>query len=102
MRFQFDTELWQHNGPAAWYFLTVPTDIAEEITELTAGDRRGFGSIRVTATAGRTTWDTSIFPDSASKSYVLPVKRQVRDREALDAGQSVHVALDLTRHIDRA
>jgi hypothetical protein len=95
MRYQFDAELWQHSGPAAWFFLTIPADIADEITEFTAGDRRGFGSVRVTVTAGRTTWDTSIFPDSASESYVLPVKRQVRDREALDAGHTVHVTLEL-------
>jgi hypothetical protein len=100
MRYQFDAELWQHSGPAAWYFVTIPADIADEIAELTAGDRRGFGSVRVTATAGRTAWNTSIFPDSASQSYVLPVKRQVRDREALDAGHSVHLTLELARHND--
>jgi hypothetical protein len=98
MRYQFDADLWQHNGPAAWYFVTIPAEIADEIADLTAGARRGFGSVRVTATAGRATWRTSIFPDSASRSYVLPVKRQVRDREVLDAGHTVHLTLELAEH----
>jgi hypothetical protein len=50
--------------------------------------------------SGATTWNTSIFPDAASGSYVLPVKRQVRDREVLDAGDTVHLTLEVVHHTD--
>ena len=46
----------------------------------TTGARRGFGSVRVRATIGSSTWTTSIFPASQA-GYVLPVKRPVRVAE---------------------
>lgn len=54
-----------------------------------AGPPRGFGSVRVEATVGGTTWRTSVFPDSRGGSYVLPVKRAVREAEDLDDGDQV-------------
>ena len=38
---------------------------------------------------------TSIFPDSARGSYVLPIKRAVRTAEALDAGDIATVTVEL-------
>jgi hypothetical protein len=93
--YRFRSVLWLHTGEAAWHFITLPTDVADEIDDLTAGARRGFGSVRVTATIGSTTWDTSIFPDTSAESFVLPVKKQVRVREDVREGETVEVALQL-------
>jgi Domain of unknown function (DUF1905) len=41
------------------------------------------------------TWRTSIFPDSARKAYVLPVKRAVRTAEGLAAGDTAAVTVEL-------
>jgi hypothetical protein len=95
MPFRFRAELWIHTGEAAWRFVTLPTEVADEIDDLTAGTRRGFGSVRVNATIGSTTWDTSIFPDSTSESFVLPVKKQVRTSEGLADGDTIDVTLHL-------
>ncbi|NYD79274.1 DUF1905 domain-containing protein [Arthrobacter cupressi] len=57
--------------------------------------RRGFGSVKVTATVAGTSWDTSIFPDSKSGSYLLPVKRSIRMAAGLREGDSVEVGLDI-------
>jgi len=59
-----------------------------------AGCARGFGSVRVRATIGTSTWTTSIFPDSQA-GYVLPVKRAVRVAEALDVGDVAMVTVEL-------
>ena len=93
MDFRFRTELWLHSGEAAWYFVTVPPEVGEEIADVTAGERRGFGSVKVHATIGATTWSTSLFPDSASGSFVLPVKRQVRQVEDLEDGDQLDVSV---------
>jgi len=95
MRFQFRAPLWLHAGEAAWYFVTLPTDIGDEIDELSAPIRRGFGSVRVKVRIGSTTWDTSVFPDTKAESYVLPVKKLVRTNEGLGDGDLVEVTLDL-------
>ena len=79
------------SGEAAWYFLTLPLELADEIRART--ERVGFGSVRVTATIGATTWATSVFPESASGAYVLPVKAAVRRAEAIHDGDVVTVHL---------
>jgi hypothetical protein len=96
--YRFRTRLWRHSGDAAWHFVTLPHDLADEIDEFTAPMRRGFGSVRVTVTVGTTTWGTSLFPDSKLQSYVLPVKQPVRAAEGLEAGDMIAVALLIDPH----
>jgi len=94
--YRFRGQLSLHSGQAAWHFVTLPHDVADEIDELTAQTRRGFGSVRVCVTIGATTWNTSIFPDTKAESYVLPVKKPVRSAERLAAPDWVEVTLRLT------
>jgi hypothetical protein len=42
---------------------------------------------------GSTQWATSVFPDAARGTYLLPVKRSVRLAEGLDAGDTIPVEL---------
>jgi hypothetical protein len=91
--FTFTARLWEHEGQGAWHFVTVPTDVSDDIADLTAGRSSGFGSVRVRVTVGRTTWDTSVFPDTKAAAYLLPVKKAVRAREALSPGQDAAVTL---------
>lgn len=80
-------------GDAAWFFLLLPPEVGDDIRS--RSERSGFGSVKVTATIGATTWGTSVFPDSASGSYVLPVKAAVRHAEGIDDGDEVAVRLVL-------
>ncbi len=84
-----------YTGKAAWHFVTLPPDVADEIEAAATGTERGFGSVKVSVTIGATTWMTSLFPDSGAQSYVLPVKKQVRSSEQLTEGDHVDVALQL-------
>lgn len=93
---EFDAELWQWEaatGEGSWVFLTVPEDVDDEI-RLTAGPPRGFGSVRVEASVGSSTWRTSVFP-SKQHGFVLPVKKDVRRREGVDVGDTIKVGLRL-------
>lgn len=87
----FEAELWQHAGEGGWHFVTLPGDLADDVRE--HGPHAGFGSVRVTVTLGPTTWETSLFPDSKTGSYVLPVKKQVRSAAGVEAGDRVTVRL---------
>ncbi len=97
MTYRFRAELWRYPGQHPWYFVTLPFEHADEIDEITSArsTQRGFGSVRVKVTVGATTWNTSVFPDTRSKSYVLPVKKQVRSAEGLVDGDPVDVELEL-------
>ncbi len=93
--YDFVAPLWRHTGEAAWYFVTLPHDVADEIDEITADTRRGFGSVRVEVTVGRSTWNTSVFPDTKSESFLLPVKKAIRIGEQLRAGSQARVRIAL-------
>lgn len=90
----FTSTLWRWEARDAWRFVTVPADLTDAI-RLGAGPPRGFGSVRVEATVGATTWRTSVFPDTHRGSYLLPVKKAVRRAEDLDDGDQVTVTLRL-------
>jgi Domain of unknown function (DUF1905) len=93
----FDAELWlwEARRTDTWTFVSLPPGESEEIRDLAGGLRRGFGSLRVRATIGSSTWTTSIFPGSGT-GYVLPVKRSIRLAESLDVGDVATVTVELT------
>lgn len=85
--------LWK--ADSAWHFATVPEEVSDEIAARMEGFTRGFGSVRVEVTIGTTTWSTSLFPDSKSGCYVLPLKKAVRAAEGIVAGATVRVHIEL-------
>lgn len=82
-------------GMGAWFFAYLDKKQAAMIKEKHGKAKRGFGSIRVAVTLGKTKWKTSIFPDKHSGSYVLPLKADVRRAEGIDAGDTVAFTLEL-------
>jgi hypothetical protein len=93
---EFEAELWVwESSPdgTAWVFVTVPEEETEDI-RLRAGPPRGFGSVRVEAAIGESTWRTSVFPDK-TRGFVLPLKKAVRRAESLEVGDSARVRLTL-------
>lgn len=87
----FEANLWRAPGKAAWCFVALPEDIATRVRNLTQGLRNPFGSLRVVARIGSTEWKTSLFADTKTNSYLLPVKADVRRQEGLSAGDKVRV-----------
>ena len=95
VEFEAELWLWDARRDDSWTFVSLPPEASEEIRELTEGHRRGFGSVRVRARVGSTSWTTSIFPGSGGGPYVLPVKRAVRQAEHLDVGDLAAVTLEV-------
>ena len=88
-----------NSGAGAWYFVTLPSDSAAEIAyfskALNGGKRTGWGSVRVTVQVGKTVWQTSLFPDSKNKSYLLPLKAAVRKAENVVEGKTIKVQVSV-------
>lgn len=80
---------------AAWRFLPLPKKESAAIKKEYVRFARGFGSLPVTATINKVTWDTSIFYDSRSESYLLPLKAQVRKQAGIDDDDTVACALKI-------
>jgi hypothetical protein len=93
MNFTFTAELIEWRGPAPFYYLPIPKNICEEIKAAAKLLSYGWGVIPVTATIGKTTYATSLFPKDGS--YLLPVKNAVRIPEKLEMGKAIKAKLVL-------
>ena len=93
--YTFTADVWLRPGEAGWHFVTLPVELADELRAQTAETARPFGSLPVQVTIGRTSWATSLFPDTSAASYLLPIKADIRRREQLTAGDAVRVSLEL-------
>jgi len=93
--FEFAAPLWRYPGADGWHFVSLPPEISTDITDISTGIRRGFGSVRVAVTVGSTSWRTSIFPDSKTGTYLLPVKKAVRVAERLEVGDQIKAQLEI-------
>ena len=91
---RFSAPLWEM-GEGSWVFVTVPRDASDSIRSVPREPRPGFGSLRVEATLGTSIWKTSIFPDSKTKCYVLPVKKAVRAAQGIEVPDIVDVTIEL-------
>ncbi|WP_193596353.1 DUF1905 domain-containing protein [Microbacterium sp. YJN-G] len=93
MRIEFESEVTRWDARVeSWFFATLPEELSLEIRELPAPPR-GFGSLRVQARIGLTTWTTSIF--FSGSAFVLPLKKQVREAQGITEGDIVTVDLDI-------
>jgi hypothetical protein len=95
MHINFTAALWKWSGGAAWHFVSLPKDLSDDIAHIYKDTRSGFGSIRVSASIGDITWATSIFPDSKSGCFLLPIKKSVRLRAGIIEGDAVSVSIVL-------
>jgi hypothetical protein len=80
--------LWP-GAQGAWHFAYVDKKHAAQIKKDFGVNARGFGSLRVRVTLGKAVWETSIFPDSRSGTYLLPLKASVRRTAGVHADDTV-------------
>lgn len=82
-------KVWIYPGAIGWHFVNVSKKESQEIKEKYGKHHRGFGSLPVTVTIGKTSWKTSIFPDNISGTYLLPLKAKVREQEEVIDGDAI-------------
>lgn len=97
MNLHFKAKIWLYPGESAnWHFVTLDKASAEKVRESQSQvKRRGWGAVKVRATMGASTWETSIFPDKSSNSYLLPIKASVRKKEKMGQGYTVDIGLQI-------
>lgn len=93
--YSFRGELWHYPEESGWHFITLPPDLAEQLRDDSTPFRKAFGSVKVSASIAGHSWSTSVFPDSRSKSYLLPVKKGIRTAAGIRAGDEIDVELVL-------
>ena len=91
----FTSEIIIYPGMSGWRFLVLPKKEAGDIKEKFGKQARGWGSHPVSVTVGKTTWETSIFPDKKSGTYILPLKSKIRKAEGIFDEDIVSVTIQL-------
>lgn len=102
------TEIWIYpSETAAWHFVSILKEISEKIkTKISPQSksskaaakpkiRRGFGAVRVKATIGKSSFKTSLFPSRQSGTYIMPIKKEIRRKEAVQSGDSIKLKIEL-------
>jgi hypothetical protein len=117
--------IWKGDAPAAWHFVTIPPEISEVISIKFHAQKRGWGSLPVlveleldkearatpvppaklrkkkndfVVNKNRLTFETSIFPqkkDTPHLTYLLPLKKTVRDRLGVQDGEVIDFNLQV-------
>jgi hypothetical protein len=80
---------------AAWHFVPVSAKQSAAIKKVHGAHARGWGSLPVRATIGKTRWNTSIFPDKKSGTYLVPLKLAVRTAEGIAVGDTVKLVVEI-------
>ena len=73
-----------------WHFVTLPKELYTEIRDI-----HGKGMVPITTTIGKTTWDNSLFPHTLSQSYILAVKKMIRQNEGIFEGDIITLSFVL-------
>ncbi len=94
MTLSFEADLYRWKQDMSWVFVSLPLEAGEEIHDMPL-PRRGFGSVKVQVRTGTSEWLTSVFPDKASGSYVLPIKKAVRIKEQIDVGDTASFEIQI-------
>lgn len=94
-RYTLTSKVVVYSGPSAWRFLGLPQKEAKEIKETYGKQSKAWGSLPITVTIGNTTWRTSLFPDTKSGTYLLPLKLAVRKKEGIADGSEIAFSIEL-------
>ncbi len=88
--YKFKTRVWLWPGDAGWHFVSLPKDFSKDIRKIYP---KGF--VKVLASVGKTSWDTSLFPYKKEEIYLLSIKKSVRGKEKILNGDTINIAFKI-------
>jgi hypothetical protein len=91
---EFAATVFRAEDGDAWHFVELDEALTEVVDRFTGGPTGGWQSVKVDVEVGSTRWRTSLFL-STDGTYLLPVKKDVRRAESIEAGDEVLVTLRL-------
>jgi hypothetical protein len=88
--FKIKAKVWLYPGLAGWHFVTLDKELSSEIKK-----KYPKGFVKVEATLGKTSWQTSLFPHAQSKSYLICIKNAIRKKEGVFEGDKVSLSVKI-------
>jgi Domain of unknown function (DUF1905) len=95
-KFRIRARVWLYPGESGqWHFITIPKAETLRIHAQYGSRKRGWGSLPVDVTIGTVNWRTSIFPETKSGTFLLPIKASVRKQTGVCAEDLVTVLIQV-------
>lgn len=91
IKYTFQSRMWRSAGQGGWSFVSMPTEMSQEIREHLRGEEEGWGRMKAMAMIGNTQWETAIWFDTKHNTYLLPIKADVRKKEKLELNSMMEV-----------
>ena len=93
MEIEFSGKIWFWQGPAPWFFVTVPEEQSRDLKAISTLVTYGWGVIPVHVRIGSSEWKTSLFPKDGL--YLVPIRANIRKAENLAEGDTVSIRLEV-------
>ena len=93
MEIEFSGKIWFWQGPAPWFFVTVPEEQSRDLKAISTLVTYGWGVIPVHVRIGQSEWKTSLFPKDGL--YLVPIRANIRKAENLAEGDTVTIHLEV-------
>lgn len=93
IKYEFTSKVWRYAAPAGWHFVSLPENLAKEIRENLKWQEEGWGRLRAIAKIGDSEWQTAIWFDTKMKTYLLPLKADIRSKEKIVEGSDEKVTI---------
>ncbi len=94
-RFNLKSQVWLYPGLSGWHFISIPTQQGAKIREKYRHLHKGWSSLPVEISLGKTRWKTSMFWSKDAQSYILPLKAEIRRKEEIMVNDEVKYTITL-------
>jgi len=89
IKYDFSGKLWRHSASLGWYFISMPKNISKEIRDQLQWQEEGWGRMKASAEINGQRWETSIWFDKKTETYLLPIKAVIRKNLKLKEGMII-------------
>jgi Domain of unknown function (DUF1905) len=111
MKYKVRNKLWLWGGgeKGSWHFVTIPPETAHKISAKFYAQKRGWGSYPVCVTIlfldgkkkTKINFKTSIFPNKRDKTFILPVKKSIRQEIGVQDGDILDLILEIAIDVSK-
>jgi hypothetical protein len=93
--YEFTAPVWKHSATGGWYFVSLPIELSREIRQNIKWQEEGWGRMKAKAKNKEILWDTAIWYDTKLKTYILPLKAEIRQKEKIEIGKILDIEIIL-------
>ncbi len=92
-KYVFSAKVFLWPGDLGWHFVYLPKDLAENVKKVSK--KYGGGFVKIKAKIGNSEWETSLFPYKREDTYLICIKKKVREKENIFDKEKVKISFSL-------